>query len=110
VRHDADSSSEQKRRRQWDDQDVDHLLSVLDNAELSSSCSTSRTSCSESVSQSSCMIDDVADTATAAAQHQDHQGMLTGGDAALQPSKCTGLPHLPFCSPFYFILKFCYFS
>jgi len=73
VRHDADSSSEQKHRRQWDDQDVDHLLSVLDNTELSSSCSTSRTSCSGSVSQTSCVTDDAIDTT----QHlSDRQGMF----------------------------------
>jgi len=81
VRHDADDSSEQKHRRQWDDQDVDHLLNVLDNTELSSSCSTSRTSCSGSVSQTSCVTDDAIDTAAAATQHlSDRQGVFPGID------------------------------
>lgn len=63
VKHEADDSSDEKHRRQWDDQDVSHLLSVLDNAELSSSCSASQTSCSGSVSQTSCVMDDAIDAA-----------------------------------------------
>ena len=74
VRHDVDDSSEeQKHRRQWDDQDVGHLLSVLDNAELSSSCSASQTSCSESVSQTSCVTDDAVDAAAVSCHSPDSQ-------------------------------------
>jgi len=96
VRHDAEdvSSSEQKPRRQWDDQDVSQLIHALDHAELSSSCSTSRTttSCSGSVSQTSCVTDDVDDAATAAAatlHPSDQQHTLTG--RPLQSSQSTRL-------------------
>ena len=74
MRHDVDASSEeQKHRRQWVDQDVSHLLSVLDNAELSSSCSASQTSCSGSGSQTSCVMGDAVDTAAVSCRAPDLQ-------------------------------------
>ena len=94
VRHDVDDSSEQKQRRQWDDQDVGHVLRALDSAELSSSCSASQTSCSESLSQNSGVADDV-DTTPAAQHSTDVPVTITNSDTALQPFKSTGLPHLP---------------
>ena len=84
MRHSDVSSSEQQqqqRRRHWDQQDVGHLLSVLDNAELSSSsCSASQTSCTASVSQTSYALDDDDDVDAAAAATQrlrDCQGVFT---------------------------------
>jgi len=96
VRHDDDESSEQqRRRRQWDEQDVSHLLSVLNNAELSSSCSASQTSCSASLSETSCVADDDAvDSATKLLR--DRQVLVTGGDAAPQQTTSTSLPSLLF--------------
>ena len=80
VRHDDEP---QKPRRHWDDQDVSYLLSVLDNAELSSSCNAS---CSGSVSQTSC---DAAD----ATQHSPVRQLmlLAGSDDSQQQTNSTGL-------------------
>ena len=93
LRHDVDNSSEQKRRRQWDDQDVSHVLNVLDNAELSSSCSASQTSCSGSVSQTSCVTDDAFDGPAAMPHSPDLQ--VTHSDTVLQLPQSTGLPAAP---------------
>jgi len=86
VRHDDDDSLEQQRRRHWDNEGVSHLLSVLDNAELSSSCSASQTSCSGSASQTSCAADDNATTS--------RHVMFASGETATQPTTSTGLPFL----------------
>jgi len=113
VRHDVDDSSEeQKHRRQWDDQDVSHLLSVLDNAELSSSCSASQTSCSGSVSQTSCVADDAVDAVAVSCHSPDSQDtaetsaerrMQTSVEAEDESSGCndassTGLTQTPTCT------------
>ena len=86
MRHDDEL---QKPRRHWDDQDVGYLLSVLDNAELSSSCSAS---CSGSVSQTSC---DAAD----ATQHSPVRQLmlLAGSDDSQQQTNPTGRHSTSYC-------------
>jgi len=94
VKHDdtAHSSAEQKRRRQWNNQDVGHLLSVLENADLSSSCSAS---CSES--QTSCATDDAASVDPDAADQEapDQKLALTeNNDGPPPPTHAQGLTDL----------------
>jgi len=82
---------------------MSHLLSVLENADLSSSCSTSQTSCSASVSQTSCMADD-DDAVNAAAATEllpARQVRFASGDTTLKPSTSTGLPTRPFTLLFF---------
>ena len=100
VRHDTDDDDlpDQQHRRQWDNQDVSHLLSMLDNAELSSSCSAS---CSASVSQASCATeDDAVDTVAVPRHSPDPHVVCNSDDVALDPSKSTGLLCLPLDSVF----------